>query len=183
MLPLYCGPVGSYCCWSVQRMKLPDVYSDWRVVFGLRPADSAGIGNWVVGWEKAQFHAQLAATESKGDGHSEPSYRSFDELAGDPGGALSRRSPLKSARSQSLAPAWISYHATFPNRLHPALLGLLFSCIGFLGLIRNDGPPRRYAPRNLRTKAEEPFSRLNQIAFRAQSLAPAFLHPYGQATE
>ena len=60
-------------------MKLPDVYSDWRVVFGLALL-ILGIGNWVVGWEKAQLYAQLAATESKSDGHGEPSYRSFDEL-------------------------------------------------------------------------------------------------------
>src|ERR1700689_422507 len=155
MLPLYCGHAG-HIVGAVQRMKLPDVYSDWRVVFGLALL-ILGIGNWVVGWEKAQLYAQLAATESKSDGHGEPSYRSFDELGSDPSGALA---PLTAEeREVSFARARMDfYHATFLTGRILVSFGLLFSCVGFLGLIRNDGS-RAVTRLNLRTKAEEPFSR------------------------
>jgi multisubunit Na+/H+ antiporter MnhG subunit len=137
-------------------MKLPDVYSDWRVVFGLALL-VLGIGNWVVGWEKVQLYAQIAATESKSDGHGQESYRSFDELGSDPAGALA---PLTAEeREVSFARARMDfYHATFMTGRFLVSFGLLFSCIGFLGLIRKD-TSRVVTRLNLRVKAEEPFPR------------------------
>jgi hypothetical protein len=137
-------------------MKLPDAYSDWRVVFGLALL-ILGIGNWVVGWEKAQLYGQLAATEWKTDGGSSQAYRSYDELGSDPDGALA---PLTAEeREVSYARARMDfYHATFLTGRVLVLFGLLFTCLGFLGLIRNDG--RRAVTRlNMRAKAEEPFPR------------------------
>jgi multisubunit Na+/H+ antiporter MnhG subunit len=137
-------------------MKLPEVYSDWRVVFGVALL-ILGIGNWVVGWEKVQQYAQIAATESKSDGHGQDSYRSFDELGSDPGGALA---PLTAEqREVSFARARMDfYHSTFMTGRFLVFFGLLFSCIGFLSLIRKD--TRRAVTRlNLHVKAEGPLSR------------------------
>lgn len=135
-------------------MKLPDIYSDWRVVFGLALL-ILGIGNWVVGWEKAQLYAQIAATEWKSG--SDQNSHSYDELDGDTGGVLA---PLTDEqREVSFARARMDfYHATFLTGRVLVVFGLLFACIGFLGLIRNDS--RRTVSRvTLRAKAEEPFPR------------------------
>jgi multisubunit Na+/H+ antiporter MnhG subunit len=137
-------------------MKLPDVYSDWRVVFGLALL-ILGIGNWVVGWEKAQLYGQLAATEWKSGSGGSQAYRSFDELGSDPDGALA---PLTAEeREVSYARARMDfYHATFLTGRVLVVIGLIFTFLGFLGLIRNDG--RRAVTRlNLRPKAEEPLPR------------------------
>jgi multisubunit Na+/H+ antiporter MnhG subunit len=137
-------------------LNLPDVYTDWRVVFGVALL-VLGIGNWVVGWEKVQQYAQIAATESKTDSRGEESYHSFDELGSDPDGALA---PLTAEqREVSFARARMDfYHATFMTGRFLVSFGLVFSCIGFLSLIRKD--TRRAVTRlNLRVKAEEPFSR------------------------
>jgi hypothetical protein len=137
-------------------MKLPDVYSDWRVVFGIALL-VLGIGNWVVGWEKVQQYAQIAATESKSDGQGRESYRSFDELGSDPSDALA---PLTAEqREVSFARARMDfYHATFMTGRFLVSFGLVFSCIGFLSLIRKD--TRRAVTRlNLRVKTEEPLPR------------------------
>ena len=132
-------------------MKLPDVYSDWRVMFGLALL-VLGIGNWVVGWEKAQFYSQLAATEWKASGPL--TYRGYDELGSDPGDALA---PLTAEqREVSYARARMDfYHATFLTGRVLVVFGLLFTCLGFLGLIRNDG--RRTVTRLKLHKAEEPY--------------------------
>lgn len=139
-----------------QMMKLPDVYTDWRVVFGLALL-ILGIGNWVVGWEKVQQYEQIAAVESKSNSHGLDSYRSFDELGSDPDDALA---PLTAEqREVSYARARMDfYHSTFMTGRFLVLFGLLFSCIGFLGLIRKD--TRHAVSRlNLRVKAEEPLPR------------------------
>lgn len=137
-------------------MKLSDVYTDWRVMFGLALL-ILGIGNWVVGWEKVQQYAPIAAAESKSDGHGQESYRSFDELGSDPGEALA---PLTAEeREVSFARARMDfYHATFMTGRFLVSFGLIFSCIGFLSLIRKE--TRRAVTRlSLRVKAEEPFPR------------------------
>jgi hypothetical protein len=137
-------------------MKIPDVYSDWRVVFGLALL-MLGIGNWVIGWEKAQLYGQIAATEWKTAHGGAQAFRSYDELGSDPDGALA---PLTAEeREVSYARARMDfYHATFLTGRVLVFFGLLFTCLGFLGLIRNDG--RRVVNRlNLRAKAEEPSPR------------------------
>src|SRR5271154_3871182 len=114
-------------------MKLPEIYSDWRVVFGVALL-ILGIGNWVVGWEKAQQYAQIAATEWKG---GDQSYLSFDELVdGDAGGVLA---PLTAEqREVSFARARMDfYHATFLTGRVLVVCGLFFACAGFLALIRS----------------------------------------------
>ncbi|HTT74788.1 MAG TPA: hypothetical protein VMF50_02280 [Candidatus Binataceae bacterium] len=137
-------------------MKLPDVYTDWRVVFGLALL-ILGIGNWVVGWERTQFYAQAVSTAAETNGYGEESYRRFDELGSDPSDALA---PLTAEeRKVSYARARMDfYHATFLTGRILVAFGLLFSFIGFLSLIRNDSR-RAVRQLNLRVKAEEPFPR------------------------
>jgi hypothetical protein len=136
-------------------MKLPDVYTDWRIVLGVALL-LLGIGNWVVGWEKVQQYAQLAASESKSDPHGQDSYRRFDELGSDPSEALA---PLTAEeREVSFARARMDfYNATFMTGRYLVFFGLFLSCIGFLRVISKD--TRRTVSRlSLRVKAEEPFS-------------------------
>jgi len=45
-------------------MKIPDVYRDWRIMFGLALM-LLGTGNWVVGWEKTQLYGQLIASGAR----------------------------------------------------------------------------------------------------------------------
>ncbi|MGA2409514.1 MAG: hypothetical protein ABSG46_03875 [Candidatus Binataceae bacterium] len=135
-------------------MKLPEIYSEWRVVFGVALL-ILGIGNWVVGWEKAQLYGQLASTEWKSG--SDQNSRTYDELDGDTGGVLA---PLTDEqREVSYARARMDfYHATFLTGRVLVIFGLLFACAGFLSLIRNDS--RRAMTRlNLRVKADGPFTR------------------------
>jgi hypothetical protein len=135
-------------------MKLPDIYSDWRVVFGLALL-ILGVGNWVVGWEKAQLYAQIAATEWKSGG--DQNSHGYDELDGDTGGVLA---PLTDEQRQvSYARARMDfYHATFLTGRVLVVLGLLFACAGFLGLIRSDSQ-RTVSRVTLRPKTDKPLSR------------------------
>src|SRR5712692_5108857 len=59
------------------QMKLPDVYSDWKIMTGV-VLIALGAGNWLMGIRKTSEynHSVSMALES----HSEPAYRSFEEL-------------------------------------------------------------------------------------------------------
>jgi hypothetical protein len=136
-------------------MKLPEVYSDWRVVFGLALL-LLGVGNWVVGWEKAQLYGQIVASEWKDASSGSEPWRSYDELGSDPNAALA---PLTAEqREVSYARARMDfYHATFLTGRVLVLFGLFFTCLGFLHLIRNDS--RRAVTRLNLHKADEPSPR------------------------
>jgi hypothetical protein len=115
-------------------MKIPDVYRDWRIMFGLALM-LLGAGNWIVGWHRTQIYGQLIASEWRN--HPDSSSRGFDELEANSGDVLA---PFTSPERQiSYARARMDfYHATFLTGQVLAIAGLIVMLAGFLGVIRRD---------------------------------------------
>jgi hypothetical protein len=115
-------------------MKIPDVYRDWRIMFGLALM-LLGAGNWIVGWNKTQLYGQLIASQSRNKADS--TYRGFDELDSGTGDVLK---PFTSPeRKLSYARARMDfYHATFLTGQVLAVMGLVVMLIGALSVIRRD---------------------------------------------
>jgi hypothetical protein len=116
-------------------MKLPDVYTDWRIVAGLALM-ILGAGNWIIGLHRTQQYSQMiAATAHTATGTD---YRSFDEL--DAGTGVAVLEPLTSEqRKVSYATARMDfYHATFLSGQVMVVLGLLVALWGFMAVIQTD---------------------------------------------
>jgi hypothetical protein len=122
-------------------MKMPDMYHNWRVMFGVALI-LLGIGNWLVGRLNTEHYSELIRSESRTT--PDQAYRSFDELDA---GAAAVLAPLTAEqRRVSYATARMDfYHATFLTGYMLVLAGLLLTFRGFVGLIRNDA--RRTAAR------------------------------------
>jgi hypothetical protein len=115
-------------------MKLPDVYTDWKIMIGLALI-ALGAGNWIIGVDRTQIYSRLITA------HQQPSaaatdYRSFDELDG--GAAVLE--PLNAEQRQaSYATARMDfYHATFLAGRAMVLLGLVVTLLGFISVIQQD---------------------------------------------
>lgn len=117
------------------RMKLPDIYRDWRVVGGLALV-FLGAGNWWVGLTKARDSSQIIAQAANVVPSTD--YRSFDEFGAGDGGAVLQ--PLSSQGEQvSYARARMDfYHVTFLTGQLMMIAGLLLVFLGFIAIIRND---------------------------------------------
>jgi hypothetical protein len=115
-------------------MKIPDVYRDWRIMFGLALM-LLGTGNWVVGWQKTQFYGQLIASGSRHN--SDSAAPGFDELEA---GASDVLKPFTTPeREVSYARARMDfYHATFLTGQVLTVTGLIVMLLGFLSVIRRD---------------------------------------------
>jgi hypothetical protein len=115
-------------------MKMPDIYHNWRVMFGVALI-LLGIGNWLVGRLNTERYSELIRRE--GSATPDQAYRSFDELDA---GAVAVLAPLTAEqRRVSYATARMDfYHATFLTGYVLVLAGLLLTFRGFVGLIRND---------------------------------------------
>jgi hypothetical protein len=116
-------------------MKLPDVYTDWRIVAGLALM-ILGAGNWIIGLSRTQQYSQMiAATAHTATGTD---YRSFDEL--DAGTGVAVLEPLTSEqRKVSYATARMDfYHATFLTGQVMVVLGLVVALWGFMAVIQTD---------------------------------------------
>ena len=115
-------------------MKMPDIYHNWRVMFGIALI-LLGIGNWLVGRINTKHYGDLIRRE--GSVTPDQAYRSFDELDA---GAVAVLEPLTAEqRRVSYATARMDfYHATFLTGYVLVLAGLLLTFLGFVGLIRND---------------------------------------------
>jgi hypothetical protein len=126
-------------------MKLPDVYRDWRVVFGLALI-LLGAGNWIVGRERTEQYSKIIAAQS--DTSADQAYRSFDEL--DSGAVLE---PFNSEqRRVSYATARMDfYHATFLTGQALVVIGLVLTFLGFLSIIQRDA---RHAMRRIDQKPD-----------------------------
>ncbi len=126
-------------------MKPPDIYRDWRVVFGVALL-ALGAGNWIVGWQKTQeYNAIIDAEAHQPKASADAGNRVFDELnAADADGAVLE--PFNRAQNRvSYASARMDfYHATFITGQVLAVIGLVLTFTGFIGLIRNDAR-RAYA--------------------------------------
>jgi hypothetical protein len=116
-------------------MKLPDVYTDWRIVAGIALM-ILGAGNWIIGLHRTQQYSQIiAATAHAASGTD---YRSFDEL--DAGTGVAVLEPLTAEqRKVSYATARMDfYHATFLSGQVMVVLGLLVALWGFMAVIQTD---------------------------------------------
>ena len=117
-------------------MKLPDLYTDWKIVVGLGLI-MLGAANWIIGVERTQIYSRMIIA------HQQPSaaatdYRSFDELDAGAGGAVLE--PLTAEQRQaSYATARMDfYHAAFLAGRAMVLLGLLVTLLGFITVIQQD---------------------------------------------
>jgi hypothetical protein len=114
-------------------MKLPDLYTDWKIVVGLGLI-MLGAANWIIGVERTQIYSRMIVA------HQQPAsvtdYRSFDEL--DEGAAVLE--PLTAEQRQaSYATARMDfYHAAFLAGRVMVLLGLLVTLLGFISVIQQD---------------------------------------------
>jgi uncharacterized membrane protein len=123
-------------------MKLPDVYTDWRVIVGLALL-ILGVANWVIGMERTTEYARIMAQASTPV--PDEAYRSFDELDADstvlePFTEEQRRVSYATARMDF-------YHATFLTGQALVVAGLAVMLIGFIVVIQRD---TRRAIRRLR---------------------------------
>jgi hypothetical protein len=115
-------------------MKIPDIYRDWRIMFGLALM-LLGASNWIVGWQKTQFYGQLIASSSRH--HPDSAAPSFDELEAGAGDVLTPFTTPE--REVSYARARMDfYHATFLTGRILTVTGLIVMLLGFLSVIRRD---------------------------------------------
>ena len=114
-------------------MRIPDIYRDWRIMFGLALV-LLGIGNWVVGWQKTQLYGQIIASSVHRPADSNAP--GFDELEG-AGDVLKPFTTPE--RGISYARARMDfYHATFLTGQVLTVGGLLVMLLGFLSIIRRE---------------------------------------------
>jgi uncharacterized membrane protein len=116
-------------------MKLPDVYTDWKIVIGFALV-VLGTGNWVIGIERTQMYSRMVAARAHNNAATD--YFSFDELDAGAGGAVLE--PLNAQqRKASYATARMDfYHAAFLTGRVMVLLGLLCTLLGFISVIQQD---------------------------------------------
>lgn len=116
-------------------MKLPDVYTDWKIVIGFALI-ALGAGNWVIGLQRTQLYSRMVAARAHSTVATD--YFSFDELDAGAGGAVLE--PLTAQQRQaSYATARMDfYHAAFLTGRVMVLLGLLCTLWGFISVIQQD---------------------------------------------
>jgi len=117
------------------RMKLPDVYTDWKIVIGFALV-LLGTANWVIGIERTQMYSRMVAARAHNNVATD--YFSFDELDAGAGGAVLE--PLNAQqRKASYATARMDfYHAAFLTGRVMVLLGLVCTLLGFISVIQQD---------------------------------------------
>jgi uncharacterized membrane protein len=125
-------------------MKLPDVYSDWRIMAGFALI-VLGTVNWVVGRSRTQEYSRIAVGTANVP--ADEAYRSFDEI--DPGNDSAVLAPFTNAQRQvSYATARMDfYHATFLTGRALVLAGVVLTLLGFIAIIQRDN---RHVHRRLR---------------------------------
>jgi hypothetical protein len=116
-------------------MKLPDIYTDWKIVVGLGLI-MLGAANWIIGIERTQIYSRMIVALQQPS--SAADYRSFDELDDTEGGAV--LAPLTAQQRQaSYATARMDfYHAAFLAGRVMLLLGVIVTLLGFISVIQND---------------------------------------------
>ncbi|MGA7870321.1 MAG: hypothetical protein WCA22_05420 [Candidatus Binatus sp.] len=118
-------------------MKLPDIYTDWKIVIGLGLI-LLGAANWIIGVERTQIYSRIIVAHEQQPAAAATDYRSFDELDAGAGGAVLE--PLTAEQRQaSYATARMDfYHAAFLAGRAMVLLGLLLTLLGFISVIQQD---------------------------------------------
>ena len=119
-------------------MKLPDIYTDWKIVIGLVLV-MLGAANWIVGVERTQIYSRLIVAHQQPSATAASDYRSFDELDDSAGGADVLEPITAEQRQASYATARMDfYHAAFLAGRAMVLLGLLITLLGFISVIQQD---------------------------------------------
>jgi hypothetical protein len=118
-------------------MKLPDLYTDWKIVVGLGLI-ILGAANWIIGVERTEIYSRMIVAHQQPSAAAATDYRSFDELDAGAGGAV--LAPLTAEQRQaSYATARMDfYHAAFLAGRAMVLLGLLVTLLGFISVIQQD---------------------------------------------
>jgi hypothetical protein len=117
-------------------MKLPDLYTDWKIVTGLAVV-LLGAANWGIGLERTQTYSRMISAGTQPPAATD--YRSFDELDEGAGGAAVLEPLTAEQRQASYATARTDfYHAVFLAGRAMVLLGLLVTLLGFMGVIQQD---------------------------------------------
>jgi len=117
-------------------MKLPDIYTDWKIMSGLALI-VLGAANWAVGLERTETYSRMIVARSQPAAGTD--YRSFDELDEGAGGAAVLEPLTADQRQASYATARMDfYHAVFLAGRVMVLLGLLVTLIGFISVIQQD---------------------------------------------
>lgn len=132
-------------------MKLPDLYTDWKVVAGLVLV-LLGAANWFIGLNRTRQYSQMIAAAAHAAGAAD--YRSFEDL--DPGSGPAVIEPLTSRQRQlSYTTARMDfYHATFLTGQALVLAGVLLTLIGFISVIQRDSRAAIVRPKNLRARIQ-----------------------------
>ena len=117
-------------------MKLPDIYTDWKIVVGLGLI-MLGAANWGIGVERTQIYSRMIVA------HQQPAaaatdYRSFDELDAGAGGAVLEPLTAEERRASYATARMDFYHAAFLAGRVMVLLGVLFTLLGFISVIQQD---------------------------------------------
>ena len=126
-------------------MKLPDVYTDWRIVAGFALM-LLGTVNWAIGRARTEEYSRIVVGHT--DVAADEAYRSFDELDPHTDGAV--LAPFSNSQRQvSYATARMDfYHATFLTGQALVLAGVILTLLGFIVIIQRDN---RHVHRRVRT--------------------------------
>ncbi len=117
-------------------MKLPDIYTDWKIVTGLALI-LLGAANWTIGLERTRTYSRMSIARTQPAGATD--YRSFDELDEGAGGAAVLEPLTAEQRQASYTAARTDfYHAVFLAGHAMVLLGLLVALLGFISVIQQD---------------------------------------------
>lgn len=116
-------------------MKLPEIYSDWRIVAGLALI-VLGTVNWAIGRARTEEYSRIVVGHE--DVAADEAYRSFDDLDPRTDGAV--LAPFTNAQRQvSYATARMDfYHATFLTGQALVLAGIALTLLGFIVIIQRD---------------------------------------------
>ncbi|MDO8431745.1 MAG: hypothetical protein Q7S58_04965 [Candidatus Binatus sp.] len=116
-------------------MKLPDVYTDWKIVVGLALV-MLGAGNWAIGLQRTQIYSRMIAARAKAGTVTD--YRSFDELEAGAGGAVLAPFSERGHQTSYATARMDFYHAAFLAGRVMVLSGLMLTLAGFIGVIQRD---------------------------------------------
>lgn len=116
-------------------MKLPDIYTDWKIVVGLALV-VLGAGNWVLGLERTQTYSRMVAARAHPASATDD--RSFDELEAGAGGAILDPLTIQQRQASYARARMDFYHAAFLTGRVIVLLGLALTLLGFITVIQSD---------------------------------------------
>jgi hypothetical protein len=154
------------------KMKLPDLYGDWRIIAGV-VLILLGTGNWIVGLNGiVQYRRLVIATPYS----NTELYRNFDELDARTDGAV--LAPLnQEERTVSYAAAQMDfYHAVYLTGCFLFALGLMVAAMAFIGAIRHDA--REGMSRRLQDQAPDPYDQtFRAVDARQDQPLPAYRRP------